>query len=119
MEFRRQLKRSSRREARVAREQAENAGKERQQAIQDAIAAAREEGFPTDVEEKEAYFMNEVGEGEKMCQDGEFLRPRTSALERRELGGTREGYRDEAAVACEDGLRWLEGSRGGNRGRGA
>lgn len=34
---------------------------------------AKEEGFPTDVEEREAYFMNEVGQGEKLCQDSECL----------------------------------------------
>lgn len=34
---------------------------------------AREEGFPTDVEEKEAYFMNEVARGEQLSQDG--MRP--------------------------------------------
>lgn len=34
---------------------------------------ATEEEFPTDVEEREAYFMNEVGQGEALCQDSEFL----------------------------------------------
>ena len=33
---------------------------------------AKEEGFPTDVEDKEAYFMNEVGQGEVLCQDSMF-----------------------------------------------
>ena len=93
MEFRRQLNRSKRREARVAREQAESAGKERQQAIRDAVAAAKEEGFPTDVEEKEAYFMTEVGEGEKMCQDGEFLHAWKIGLERTKLGSDDGGRR--------------------------
>lgn len=30
------------------------------------------EGFPSDVEEKEAYFMNEVAQGEGLCQEGSF-----------------------------------------------
>jgi import receptor subunit TOM20 len=34
------------------------------------VAEAKEEGFPTDVEEKEAYFMNEVAHGEQLAQDG-------------------------------------------------
>jgi import receptor subunit TOM20 len=34
------------------------------------VASAKEEGFPTDVEDKEAFFMNEVAKGEKLCQDG-------------------------------------------------
>lgn len=31
---------------------------------------AKEEGFPTDVEEKEAYFMQEVGQGEALSGEG-------------------------------------------------
>ena len=34
------------------------------------MARAKEEGFPTDVEEKEAFFMSEVAHGEALCQDG-------------------------------------------------
>lgn len=68
-DFRKALKRESRREARVAKEQAEAQGEEQKQAIKNAVDEAKEEGFPTDVEEKEAYFMNEVGQGEVMCQD--------------------------------------------------
>ena len=33
---------------------------------------AQKEGFPTDVEHKEMFFMNEVGEGEALCQDSMF-----------------------------------------------
>ena len=69
-EFRKALKRESRREARAAKEQAEAQGEEQKQAIKMAVEEAREEGFPTDVEDKEAYFMNEVGQGEVLCQDG-------------------------------------------------
>lgn len=43
---------------------------QQKQAIRRAVQAAREEGFPTDVEDKEAYFMSEVGRGESLCQDG-------------------------------------------------
>lgn len=38
-----------------------------------AVRDAQMEGFPTDVEEKEAYFMNEVAQGEGLCQEGSFL----------------------------------------------
>lgn len=34
------------------------------------VEEAKEEGFPVDVEEKEAYFMNEVARGEQLAQDG-------------------------------------------------
>lgn len=71
-EFRKALRRESRREARAAKEEAEAQGMQQRQAINAVVQAAREEGFPTDVEDKEAYFMNEVGRGEALCQDGEF-----------------------------------------------
>lgn len=45
---------------------------QQKRAIQAAVQAARNEGFPTDVEDKEAFFMSEVGRGEALCQDGVF-----------------------------------------------
>lgn len=71
-EFRKALKRESRREARAAKEEAEAQGIEQKRTIENAVNEARNEGFPTDVEDKEAYFMNEVGQGEVLCQDGMF-----------------------------------------------
>ena len=68
--FRKALKRESRKEARAAREEAEAQGAQQKEAIKSAVSEAKEEGFPTDVEEKEAYFMNEVARGETLCQDG-------------------------------------------------
>ena len=52
------------------KEQEEAQGEEQKRAIKNAVNEAKEEGFPTDVEDKEAYFMNEVGQGEVLCQDG-------------------------------------------------
>lgn len=75
-EFRKALKRESRREARAAKEEAEAQGAQQKRAIKAAVQEAKEEGFPTDVEEKEAYFMNEVARGETLCQDG--MPPSTS-----------------------------------------
>ena len=69
-EFRKALKRESRREARAAKEEAEVQGAQQRQAIKAAVGEAQDEGFPTNVEEKEAYFMSEVGRGEALCQDG-------------------------------------------------
>ena len=69
-EFRKALKRESKREARAAKEEAEVQGAQQRQAIKAAVAEAQDEGFPTNVEDKEAYFMNEVGRGEALCQDG-------------------------------------------------
>ncbi|KAL8705039.1 MAG: hypothetical protein Q9201_001809 [Fulgogasparrea decipioides] len=68
-EFRKALKRESRRIAKAAREEAEAQGAQQKQAIRQAVTDAQEEGFPSSVEAKEAYFMNEVGRGEALCQD--------------------------------------------------
>lgn len=68
--FRKQLKRESKRQARAAREEAEAQTSKQRQALKIAVEEAKEEGFPTDVEEKEAYFMNEVARGEQLSQDG-------------------------------------------------
>ena len=70
--FRKALKRESRKEARIARVEAEAQGSQQRQAIEVAMRGAREEGFPVDVEDKEAYFMNEVGHGEALCHEGTF-----------------------------------------------
>ncbi|MCJ1441583.1 MAG: hypothetical protein MMC23_002072 [Stictis urceolatum] len=69
-EFRKSLKREARRQARIARSQAEAAGEAQKNAVRKAVAEAREEGFPTSVEEKEAYFMEQVAEGERLSQYG-------------------------------------------------
>jgi import receptor subunit TOM20 len=70
LEFRRAIKRERRREARIAKTQAEEAGSQQLRAIKAAVIEAQDEGFPTDGEERETYFMTEVGNGEKMCQEG-------------------------------------------------
>jgi import receptor subunit TOM20 len=69
-EFRKQLKRESKRTAKAAKEEAEMSNKEQKKAIRDAVEKANEEGFPKDPEEVEAYFMQEVAQGEGMCQSG-------------------------------------------------
>ncbi|KAL1605614.1 mitochondrial import receptor subunit tom20 [Nothophoma quercina] len=69
-EFRRALKKESKRTQRAAKEEAEHQGAEQKKAIRDAVAQANEEGFPKDPEEVEAYFMQEVAQGEGMVQKG-------------------------------------------------
>jgi import receptor subunit TOM20 len=68
--FRKQLKRESKRQAKAAKEEAEAHTSRQRQTIRVAIQEAKEEGFPTDVEEKEAYFMSEVARGEQLSQEG-------------------------------------------------
>jgi len=69
-EFRRALKRESRRQARIAKEEAEIQGKQQQEEIKRVVQDAIEEGFPTDLEEKEAYFMQHIAQGEALAGDG-------------------------------------------------
>lgn len=69
-EFRRILKRDNRRLARAVREEAEAQGAARREAIKRAVAEAKAEGFPTVLEEKEAYFMGQVSKGESLAADG-------------------------------------------------
>lgn len=54
----------------------ENAHSETQREhLREAVRQAQAEGFPTDVEEKEAYFMSEVARGETLCAEGAPARP--------------------------------------------
>lgn len=80
-EFRKQLKKESKRQARAAKEEAEAHGKEQKKAIREAVERANEEGFPKDPEEVEAYFMQEVAQGEGMVQSGMDTEPAASSAE--------------------------------------
>ncbi|KAL2127070.1 hypothetical protein VTI74DRAFT_11381 [Chaetomium olivicolor] len=63
-EFRRQLRRSQRRAARAEKDRAEANANAQRQSIRQAVDDAKEEGFPASAEEKEAYFLQQVQEGE-------------------------------------------------------
>ncbi|KAN0083929.1 putative mitochondrial import receptor subunit [Elaphomyces granulatus] len=69
-EFRKALKRSNRRMARAVREENEAQGAIQREAIRKALARAKDEGFPTDLEEKEAFFMGQVAQGESLSSEG-------------------------------------------------
>lgn len=71
-EFRRALKRESKRQTKIAKTEAEGAKKQERQEIREMVDEANEEGFPTDPDEKEAFFMQEVGQGEVLCQQSMF-----------------------------------------------
>ncbi len=77
--FRKALKSESRRQLRLAKTEQEAEGKRSRLQIRALVDAANEEGYPRDAEEKEAYFMQEVGQGEQMCQDGRLQAERTPA----------------------------------------
>ena len=68
-DFRKMLKRESKKQARAAKEEAEAQGAQQKKAIREAVDKANEDGFPRDPEEVEAYFMQEVARGEGLCQE--------------------------------------------------
>ncbi|EEH18555.2 hypothetical protein PABG_07615 [Paracoccidioides brasiliensis Pb03] len=69
-EFRRNLKRDNRRLARVVREQSEAKGAQQIAEIKQALQEAKEEGFPSDPEDKEAFFMGQISKGEQLAAQG-------------------------------------------------
>jgi len=69
-EFRKSLKRNNRKLAKAVKEEQEAHGAAQRDAIKQAVQRAKEEGFPVDLEEKEAYFMNQVAKGEGLCAEG-------------------------------------------------
>lgn len=69
-QFRKQLKKESKRQAKAAKEEAEAQTVRQREALREAVEEAKAEGFPTDVEEREAYFMQEVARGEQLSGDG-------------------------------------------------
>lgn len=54
----------------MAKEAKEVEGKQQKEAIKRAVEEAQEEGFPSDIEEREAFFMKEVAEGEARNGEG-------------------------------------------------
>jgi len=73
--FRKALKKESRKQEKVAKQEADAASSRQRRAIREAVEKANEEGFPSpaDSEEVENYFMKEVAEGEMLCQDRKDL----------------------------------------------
>jgi import receptor subunit TOM20 len=67
--FRKNLRREERRQARAAKEEAVARNKQNRRHIQAAVDAAIEEGFPTGVNEKEQYFMEFIQQGELLASD--------------------------------------------------
>ena len=69
-DFRKSLKREAKRQQRIAKEEAEQQGKAEKEEIKRAVKEAIEEGFPSDLEEREAYFMESIAKGEALAGDG-------------------------------------------------
>ncbi|KAI9886151.1 MAG: S23-interacting protein [Watsoniomyces obsoletus] len=69
-EFRKSLRREARRQEKAIKEQADAHDARQKDAIKAAMAKAKDQGFPTNDEDKEAFFMGELQRGENMCTDG-------------------------------------------------
>lgn len=65
--------------ARAVKEEVEAQGAAQRDAVKKAVNQAKDEGFPTDLEEKEAYFMGQVAKGESLCAEGTFHPPSDAA----------------------------------------
>jgi import receptor subunit TOM20 len=72
-EFRKQLRRGERQQARAAKDHAEQSAKAQKQMIKQIVEEAKEEGFPASAEEKEAYFLEQVQAGEMLGADRRFF----------------------------------------------
>ncbi|KAJ9148854.1 hypothetical protein NKR23_g4489 [Pleurostoma richardsiae] len=68
-EFRKHLRRNERKQARQAKEAAEFETQKQRLSIKQAVTEAGEEGFPASVEEKEAFFLEQVSTGETLTAD--------------------------------------------------
>lgn len=68
-DFRRTLRRNERRQARAEKEEAEESTRRQRDAIKARVDEAKDEGFPTGVEEREAYFNEQVMSGEMLSSD--------------------------------------------------
>ncbi|KAF8475759.1 mitochondrial import receptor subunit tom-20 [Kalaharituber pfeilii] len=69
-EFRKALRRDKRRHARAQKQKEAAASAHQREIIAKALQQVQKEGFPADPEEKEVFFMQEVAEGEMLCQQG-------------------------------------------------
>lgn len=68
-EFRRNLRRNERKQVRAEKEEAEASTQRLRGTIKAKVDEAKEEGFPTGVEEREAFFNEQVMTGEMLSQD--------------------------------------------------
>ncbi|CAK7239535.1 MAG: mitochondrial import receptor subunit tom20 [Sporothrix thermara] len=68
-EFRRDLRRNERRQARAEKELAQQQTVKQREVIKLAVELAKAEGFPSSVEEKEAFFLDQVSKGEALGSD--------------------------------------------------
>lgn len=69
-EFRKALKKQHKKVSKIQEQEAKASERSQKERVRRAVDEANEEGFPSDPEETEGYFMQEVARGEGMCTDG-------------------------------------------------
>jgi mitochondrial import receptor subunit TOM20 len=69
-DFRKSLRRQHKKVARSNEAEAKASERSQKEKIKRAVQEAAAEGFPTDPEDTETFFMQEVARGEGMCTDG-------------------------------------------------
>lgn len=69
-EFRKALKRETKKQSRIAKEEAEARRAPLRRQIMEIVDQANRDSGPVDQEEKEQYFMQEISKGEALCQHG-------------------------------------------------
>lgn len=79
-EFRKQLRRQERRQARAEQLEADAQTKAKTKDIHQAVDKAKAEGFPSGVDEREAYFLEHVSEGERLASDADVSSTTEAAL---------------------------------------
>ena len=70
--FRKALKRQSRKTAKAAKAEAEEVDNRERKELRAMVDQANEEGYPDKAEDKEAYFMDKLQEGEQLCVNGQL-----------------------------------------------
>lgn len=69
--FRKNLKKEKKRHQKAQRAQAAAQNADQRSRLRETIIQVQAEGFPTDVGEKEAYFISEIARGESLCSEGD------------------------------------------------
>lgn len=72
-EFRKALKRESKKTARAAKFEAESSNRQQVAELRAMVDEANREGFPQATEEKEQYLWSKLSEGETLGASGSFL----------------------------------------------
>lgn len=101
-EFRRNLRRNERRQARAEKEEAEASTQRQREVIKARVDEAKETGFPSGVEEREAFFNEQVMTGEMLSSDRTSSPIRDFLFRRPSLSSVPDCYTDIMPYSLSD-----------------